>query len=148
MPEATAPASLNARQRAFVRIRSANHTTDADAAIRAGYAARSAHVTASRLLRNAKVRAALDALDAKASARAAVTAADVMDRLWQEATGDGVQTTPASRVAALRVLADRLVPQATQRVEVGVGSPAKRPLEELSDAELHALIAQQEAASV
>jgi phage terminase small subunit len=51
------------------------------AAIVAGYAERSAEVTASRLLRNAKVKAYVDILLAEASKRRAETLDDILDEL-------------------------------------------------------------------
>lgn len=72
--------SLNAKQAAFVReyLICRNGTR---AAIAAGYAEKSAHVTASQLLRNPKVAAAIAEGEKKAEARAAVTLDDVVNEL-------------------------------------------------------------------
>jgi hypothetical protein len=58
------------------------------AAIRAGYAERSAEVTGSRLLSRAKVREAIRAKQVKRSERTEITAEKVLERWWDIATAD------------------------------------------------------------
>ena len=66
------------------------------AAIRAGYSERSAEVTASRLLRNDKVAAAIRKATEKRSERVELKADDVIRGLLQEAkAGDPDQPHPA-----------------------------------------------------
>ena len=72
------------------------------AAIRAGYSARTANEQASRLLADASVRAAVDAGLKERSQRVQVTADDVARETWALATGPGIP--PATRVAALALM--------------------------------------------
>jgi hypothetical protein len=58
------------------------------AAIRAGYAAKTAQVQSSRLLSNVMVATAISAAQAARSARTQVTADEVLTRLWSMATAD------------------------------------------------------------
>lgn len=58
------------------------------AAIRAGYAERSADVTGARLLANANVRAAIDSAQSNRAAETQINAAWVLKRLAAEATAD------------------------------------------------------------
>lgn len=58
------------------------------AAIRAGYARKAAHVTASRLLSNAKVRAEIDTLLAKAAKAAEITVERTRKEIARIAYGD------------------------------------------------------------
>jgi phage terminase small subunit len=58
------------------------------AAIRSGYAAKGAHVTASRLLRRPKVRAAIDAILAKAAQATGITVERTLKEIARIAYGD------------------------------------------------------------
>lgn len=80
-------AELTEKQRAFVR----EYLVDLNgkqAAIRAGYAAASAEVQASRLLRNAQVKAAVDEALAARAERVEVKADDVLRELLRLARVD------------------------------------------------------------
>lgn len=79
--------NLNAKQARFVEeyLIDLNAT---QAAIRAGYSARSAEVTGSRLLSHAKVSAAISEAQDKRSKRTGIDAAWVLSRLADEATAD------------------------------------------------------------
>jgi len=78
---------MNPRQEKFVQnyLLSGNAT---QAALAAGYAEAGAHVTGSRLLRHAKVQAALQQARAERSQRFRVEADAVVERLAQIALGD------------------------------------------------------------
>jgi phage terminase small subunit len=77
------------------------------AAIRAGYSARSAEVTASRLLSNAKVAAAVEATTRKQLAKAEVTGERIAAELARYAFASGDDTLdcePRDRLKALELL--------------------------------------------
>lgn len=82
-----AAGGLNPRQAAFVRALLAGGTQK-QAAIAAGYSADSAESQASRLMRNAKVAAALAQVQAKAVQEAESTAAEVLTEVRRVATSD------------------------------------------------------------
>ena len=86
---------LNPRQQRFVDqyLKDLNGT---QAAIRAGYSQRSAHVQAARLLSHDNVRAAIDAAMGSASVAANVTAAQVLERIWHMA--EDAETPPPVRM--------------------------------------------------
>lgn len=87
---------LTARQSRFVD----EYLVDLNAkqaAIRAGYAERSAEVTASRLLSNAKVASVIQARMGERSARTKITADMVLDRWWEIATADAGELTQLRR---------------------------------------------------
>lgn len=68
---------MNDRQRMFV-AEYAKDRNATQAAIRAGYSARSARVTSTRLLANAAIRAAVDEKLAEAASAAGMSAAEVL----------------------------------------------------------------------
>lgn len=93
---ATEAVELTARQSRFVE----EYLIDLNAkqaAIRAGYAERSAEVTASRLLSNAKVAAAIQERMSARSQRTKITADMVLDRWWSIATADPGSLTQLRR---------------------------------------------------
>lgn len=75
---------LTAKQRAFVNAYISNGFNGGQAAIAAGYAPDSSYVEASRLLRNANIRAEIDALFSEHS----MSAEEVLARLTEQARGD------------------------------------------------------------
>ena len=77
---------------------------------RAGYTARgnAAEADASRLLRNAKVAAAIAAAKAQRSKRTELTADWVVDRLRTEALREDEDSSHGARVQALKTLAQHL----------------------------------------
>ncbi|WP_339119187.1 terminase small subunit [Halomonas sp. BMC6] len=88
--------ALTARQSRFVD----EYLIDLNAkqaAIRAGYAERSAEVTASRLLSNAKVAAAIQERMGARSERTDITADKVLQRWWEIATADAAELTQVRR---------------------------------------------------
>lgn len=100
-------AALTLQQRRFVRalLDDPQHN-QTRAAIAAGYAARSAHAQASRLLKNDKVMRAYNALQEEADAAALV------DRVWliqrMAAVVEAEDATNGERVAAGRLLASMI----------------------------------------
>ncbi len=97
---------MNSKQQAFVEAYCCNGFNATQAAITAGYSEKTAESQASRLLTNVKVKAAVDALKAKASKKALVTADDLVRLLYNEAQGLGEDTTSSARTAAIKVLTD------------------------------------------
>jgi phage terminase small subunit len=88
--------TLSPKRAAFVR----EYLIDLNAqqaATRAGYSPKSAHVTGHRLLNDDKVSAAIQMAQAELSRVALVTAEDVINGLRDIATGDGPE---GARVAA------------------------------------------------
>jgi phage terminase small subunit len=92
---------LNDRQQRFVQeyLIDLNAT---QAAIRAGYAKKTAEQAASRLLRNVKVQEAIQEAKKKRSVRTEVTADKVLDRLWAIATADPNELIEHRRVCCQR----------------------------------------------
>lgn len=90
---------LTAKQQRFVEeyLIDLNAT---HAAIKAGYSAKGATVRGAELLANRKVAAEVARLSQKATKRAEVSAQDVLDGLYKEATREGEGTTHGARVAA------------------------------------------------
>lgn len=87
------------------------------AAIRAGYSAKTAESQASRLLRNAKVRAVVDEAKDKAARAADVTVLEVLTGLRREAYGEGPDTSSNARTTALVALGKTLK-MFTEKVEL------------------------------
>lgn len=99
--------SLSDKMEAFVQRRVLHPTeTGEESAIAAGYAPKSARFRASKLRARDDVSAAIEAgrqeLADRVMERSAVEAADVIDRLWREATED--ENPPGTRVQALGYL--------------------------------------------
>jgi len=92
--------SLTAKQARFVEeyLIDLNAT---QAAIRAGYSQKTAHVQGPRLLENVRVASAIATEKQKRSERVGVTQEMVIDRLWVEATKEGEGASHAARVSAL-----------------------------------------------
>jgi phage terminase small subunit len=90
---------LTPKQRRFVQeyLCDLNAT---QAAIRAGYSARSAHVEGARLLINAKVSEAVQSAQTKLSIRTELTQDEVIEGLRAEATNTGEGSSHGARVAA------------------------------------------------
>ena len=77
------------------------------AAVRAGYAKKTAYSQGQRLLKNVEVEAAIQATLVEVSKRVEVTVDDVVAGLWAEAEGKE-DSTAGSRVAALAHLGKHL----------------------------------------
>lgn len=94
---------LNDKQAAFVR----EYVVDKNgkqAAIRAGYSAKTAEAQASRLLSNAKVRAAVDAALKVVAEKTETEAEWIRRRLKEEATDFTEFASHAARIRALELL--------------------------------------------
>lgn len=99
--------TLSDRHQAFADQYVKLNFNGTQAAITAGYAETGAHVTANRLLKNPKIRSAIEArkrevADAMRSA-SKVSPAEIITGLHREATDS---RSPAARVSAWRTLAD------------------------------------------
>ena len=100
-------ADLTDKQAAFVREYPVDRNAT-QAAIRAGYSAKTANQAGSRLLANAKVSRAINEINAQAAENAHVTAQMVLNGLAREAqAGDPSEPNPA-RVRAWETLAKLL----------------------------------------
>ncbi len=140
------PAVLTPKQTRFI----AEYLIDgngAQAAIRAGYSPAGAHVTASRMLRNATpVARAIEAHQAADSVRLSLQREDVLAGLLEAVDQARVQSNPMGMIAGLRELA-RLMgfyPDSRARVDVAVavtGNADMDRLSRLSDAQLLKMIA-------
>ena len=97
---------MNSKQQAFVEAYCCNGFNATQAAITAGYSARSAEVQGSRLLSNDNIRAAADAFKAKGAKKALVTVEDIVKGLMLEATSNGEGCTQSARVSAWKALTD------------------------------------------
>ena len=76
---------LNAKQKAFSEHYAGNAT---EAAVKAGYSPRSAEVTGARLLRNAKVQAAIQERE-KTESRSRIATRQDRQRFWTEVMQNG-----------------------------------------------------------
>lgn len=109
------------------------------AAIRAGYSARSAHVTACRILKDSRVQAALAERQARVAEELEITRHEVMKGLLEAVDIARVQADPAALVKAWSEIGRLCGYYAPERKQVEVSVSAKRlvdQLEVLSDVEL------------
>ncbi len=98
---------MDERRRRFIEnYLASGHGTQA--AIDAGYSPKGAHVTASRLLKDAKVVAEIAKGQAARAERVQVTADYVLQRLMMEAEREGEGSSHAARVSALEKLGKTL----------------------------------------
>ena len=88
--------ALNGRQTSFIEEYIRNGENGAQAAIRAGYSARSARVTARRLLTNANIIAVLAERRAEVREQSRLTTDDVMKFLEDVVSGRAVETVVTS----------------------------------------------------
>ena len=103
------------------------------AAIRAGYSARTANEQAARLLANASVASAIQAARQARSERVRITQDDVIRGLHREATWTGEGSTHAARVSAWGLIAKHLGMLVDRRQLLGQdGQPAGPQLFTLS----------------
>lgn len=123
--------NLNNKQSQFVK----EYVIDFNgkqAAIRAGYSARSAEVTASRLLSNAKVKAAVEKEMAKLAERTEITQDKVLrdiEELRMQAKGEK-QLNVAARCSELQ---GKYLKMFTDNVHVSGNLSHERALDELDD---------------
>jgi len=73
---------ITAQQLCFA-VNVASGMTGTEAAIDAGYSPQSAHVAASRLLKNAKVASEIKRISAKQTTAALGSKAELLDKVWQ-----------------------------------------------------------------
>ena len=99
---------LNPKQKKFTREYVLDHNAT-QAAIRAGYAKRSAKVTASRLLANDDVLAAIANIEADAVVRNEISLDKIIQKLGEIAYNDSQDT--GHQIAALKELRKHLVVQ-------------------------------------
>ena len=116
----------------------------AAAAVRAGYAAGSAHVTASRLIRNAKVQAGLAHRQQALAERFDLDRQRLVDKLLKVADLAKVQDDPAGMVAAYREIGRMCGFYALEKRAVASSKADQAGLqafEAMSDEELVAIVA-------
>lgn len=94
------------KQQAFVEAYCHNGFNATQAAITAGYSAKTAYSQGQRLLKNVEIAKAIMEFKAEASQNALVSTQDIVRLLYVEAQGLGEDSTPSARVAALKVLTD------------------------------------------
>lgn len=143
-------AELTAKQARFV----SEYLVDgngAGAAVRAGYSAAGAHVTASRMLRNATpVARAIEARQAADATRLSLRREDVLAGLLEAVDQARAQSNPMGMIAGFRELARLLGFYAPEIRKVALTSKQgalHRNLSAMSDAQLLALIEQGAAAT-
>lgn len=138
------PTSLTAKQNRFIDeyLIDANGT---QAAIRAGYGAAGARVTAHRLLTNAAISSAIAARQQVDATVLRVQRQDVLKGLLEAVDMAREQSNPAGMVAGLREIGKLMGLYAPERVKVAVDADQTaelRRLERMTDGELLALMAQ------
>lgn len=138
------PTSLTAKQNRFIDeyLIDANGT---QAAIRAGYGAAGARVTAHRLLTNVAISSAIAARQQADSVVLRVQRQDVIKGLLEAVYMAREQHNPAGMVAGLREIGKLMGLYAPERVKVAVDADQAaelRRLEGMTDGELLALMAQ------
>ncbi|MBY4594150.1 terminase small subunit [Ottowia caeni] len=114
------------------------------AAIRAGYGAVGARVTAHRLLTNAAISSAIEARQRADAQRLGVERQDVLKGLLEAVNMAREQTNPAAMVAALREIGKLMGLYAPERVKVDLDARQAVELgrlEAMSDEELVAVMA-------
>jgi hypothetical protein len=133
---------MNPRQRLFARAYALHHNAS-QAAREAGYSAGCASVTGTRLLANARVADAVEALEAAAADALGVTRQSVLDALVEAFDLARLNADPASMIAASRELARVCGFYPANRVKLDVAVTADvdvNRMNRLSDAELAAII--------
>ena len=114
----------------------------AKSAVAAGYSARSAPVTASRLLRKANVQSALRARRQEIETQLQITRQGVLDGLGEAVEMARAQSNPTALIGAWREIAKMCGYYAPERKHVELsarGERTMRQLEVLSDEELLAM---------
>ena len=107
------------------------------AAIRAGYSAKTASAIGEENLRKPEISAAVSEARAKRSKETKIEAAWVLRRLRAEARNRGPGATPSARVKALEILCRHLGLFADETVNLNLrGQLEVKPVEELTDDEL------------
>ena len=115
------------------------------AAIRAGYSARSAHVTACRMLKEPVVQAAVAERQALVAEELEVTRQEVMRGLLDAVEIARLQADPGAMVKAWSEIARMCGYYAPERKQVDVSVSAKRMVDQfevMSDAELLKIVQQ------
>ena len=133
--------SLTLRQRSFVDAY-AQTGNGAASAVRAGYSARSAKVTASRLLTKANVQAALRARQRQAERQLEVSRQRVLEELQEAVALAKAKGNPLAIVAAWREVAKICGYYAGEHRSVDLNAcstPTQAAMARMSDAELLSL---------
>jgi len=118
---------LNDRQRAFVQ-NFISGMCQQEAAIRAGYSAKSAHVTASRLLRHPKVSAALTQMRFRVAARAEMNLDDIRKMhlaCYEGALADGLWGAANKAALALGKMIGAYVEKRETTLKTAGGAPIR-----------------------
>jgi len=139
-----ATAQLTARQAAFIPAFLASGNATASA-VKAGFSVRGASVAGNRMLRNARVQAAIQARQSADAARLSISREDVLAGLLEAVNLARDQRNPAGMVGGLKELAKMLGMYPVDRLKVdvdvgGVGQAEMGRMERMTDAELLAII--------
>ena len=135
-------ATLSARESAFVAsfLASGNATASA---IAANFSPKGASVAGNRMLRNARVKKALQARQAADATRLSISRETVLVGLLEAAEMAKLQSDPAGMVAAWKQVGHLMGYYSPARIKVDVnvaGSLEMKRLSQLSDAELIKMI--------
>lgn len=130
---------LSAKQQCFVNEFSLDRNASR-AARAAGYSAASAKVTASRLLTNANVRAAVTVREMEAERDLAVSRAEVLTALHDAFELAKQQSNPAAMIAACREIGRMCGYYLPERHSVETVAGAGEIFEAMSDQELLAIV--------
>ena len=103
-----APRKKSDKELLFAAKYVANGRNGTNAAVSVGYAKKSAHVTASRLLKKPKVAAEIDRLTNKTAAKLEITGEKVLQEIATIGFMPKDKTTLGSKVRALELLAKHL----------------------------------------
>lgn len=114
------PNYITPKQQAFIHAYIANGGNGAQAALTAGYAERSARVTACELLKMEKIQKRLNPAQEEQKERLALDADWIVSKLMDEAKAD--DSPPAARIRALELLG---------KVE-GIFAPDKKQIETIN----------------
>ena len=97
---------LTDKQRRFVEEYCSNGFNATQAALKAGYKPDNVRTTASENLAKPYIQDYIAEFMAKASERALVTTADIVERLWEEANLKEEGGSQSGRIQALKILTD------------------------------------------
>ena len=99
--------ALTKKEKSFVEAYCGDANFNATkAAIEVGYSEKTARTIASKLLTKVHIQEYIEAFMNKATDKALVTTADIVNRLWEEGNDFNEGTTQPGRVSALKALTD------------------------------------------
>lgn len=134
----------NAKQQRFAEEYVLDHN-GAGAAVRAGYARRSAKEIAAELLTKPHVRAAVAAQEALVAAEMSMTRQRVVCELLEAVELARAQANPTGMIAGWREIAQICGLYAPERVMIGIATAeTENEFSRMSDAELMAIVARAE----